>query len=211
MKTKFLYLLLILFIALKLSAQNENQVLLVKEAAASKAMYYLELIPAGSETGYGFANRSDFSKINIEEPYQTFYFSDRSNQLEFISGNEWRVPVSVDGEYRTLLTVRIREGKADVVGLGGSPLARKIQEFEALLPDKTNERIIIRNTYLERYSFTANFTALCKQNNGNGFIGINTTSPQPVYEVNNGQLSKTSIAALCKETINLITTGTDKK
>lgn len=211
MKTKFFYLLLVVFISLKLSAQNDNQILLVKEAAAAKAMYYLDLIPVGSENNYGFGSRSDFSKIQIGEPYQTYYVSVRDNQLEFFSGNEWRVPVSVDGTYQTLLTVRITQGKAEVVGLGGSVLARKIQEFETLIPDKTNERVIIRNTYTDQYFLTANFTALCGQITGNGFIEINTASLQPVYELKEGMLVKTSIAGFYRETMNLVNLEKDTK
>jgi hypothetical protein len=204
MKTKILYLFLVLFLALKLSAQNDNPVLLVKEAATAKAIYFLDLIPAGSENNYGFANRDEFSKIQIGEPYQTYYVSIRNTQLEFFSGNEWRVPVSVDGAYKTLLTVRIHQGVAEVVGLGGSLLARNIQEFETLLPDKANERVLIRNTYLEHYFITANFNALCNQTTGDGFIGINTASPQPVYKLNEGILVKTSIAGFYQETMNLV-------
>ncbi|MEI6456561.1 MAG: hypothetical protein WCO93_09760 [bacterium] len=211
MKTKTIYLLFVVFISLNLSAQNDNQVLLVKEAAIAKAMYFLELIPVGSENDYGFGSRSDFSKIIIGEPYQTYYVSVRNNQLEFFSGNEWRVPVSVDGVYQTLLTVRIRQGKAEVVGLGGSVLASKIQEFETLLPDKTNERVLIRNTYLEQYFITADFAALSGENRDNGYIEINTASLQPVYEVNEGILVKTSIAGFYQETMNMVNLGNDTK
>ena len=204
MKTKVFYLFLVISISLKLFAQNDNPVLLIKETATAKAMYFLDLIPVGSEQDYGFGSRSDFSKIEIGEPYQTYYVSNRNNQLEFFSGNEWRVPVSVHGAYQTLLTVRIIQGKAEVVGIGGSILARNIQKFETLLPDKTNERVIIRNTYLDRFFITANFTALCGQSIGNGFIEINTASLQPVYELNEGMPVKTSIAVFYRETINLV-------
>ncbi|MEI8006846.1 MAG: hypothetical protein WCI48_11615 [Bacteroidota bacterium] len=211
MKTKIFCLFLVVFISLKLSAQNDNPVLLVKEAATAKAMYFLDLIPVGSENDYGFGSRSDFSKIKIGEPYQTYYVSGRNNHLEFFSGNEWRVPVSVDGAYQALLTVRISQGKAEVVGIGGSVLARNIQKFETILPDKTNERVMIRNTYLEQYFITANFTALCGQSTGNGFIEINTASLQPVYELNEGMPVKTSIAVFYQETMNLVNLEKDTK
>ena len=204
MKTKTFYLFLVVFFALKLSAQNDNQVLLIKEAAAAKAMYFLDLIPVGSENDYGFGSRSEFSKIKIEEPCQTYYVSVRNNQLEFFSGNEWRVPVSVDGAYKTLLTVRISQGKAEVVGLGGSLLARNIQKSETILPDKTNERVLIRNTYTEKYFITANFTVLCGQSRGNGFIEINTASLQPLYEFNEEMPVKTSIDVFYSETMNIV-------
>lgn len=211
MKTKAFYLLFVVFIALKLSAQNDNPVLLVKEAATAKALYFLELIPVGSEHDYGFGSRGDFSKIKIGEPYQTYYVSVRNDQLEFFSGNEWRVPVTVDGAYQTLLTVQIIGGKAEAVDLGGSVLARKIQEFETLLPDKTSERVMIRNTYSDRVFITSNFTALCGQPTGNGFIEINTASLQPVYELNEGMPVKTSIAGFYRETMNLVNPGKNTK
>ncbi len=87
MKQKTSYLLLVFFISAKLIAQNINTISMIKEEASQKALYFLNLIPEGREKDYGFNKRSDFSKIKIEEPYQTYYVSEKNDKLMFISGN----------------------------------------------------------------------------------------------------------------------------
>ena len=204
MNNKAFYLFLVFFISLRLTAQNDNTMLLVREAASLKALTFLNLIPVGREKDYGFESRNDFLTIKIEEPYQTYYVRGGSNHLEFFSGNEWRVPLSVDGVYKSLLTVQINNGKAEVIDFGGNVLAHRIQEFEKSYPDKSNQHVIIRNTFLERDYMATNFLLLCNQSNGNGFIEINENSLQPVYQLNEGKPLKTSIAVFCNETMDMI-------
>jgi hypothetical protein len=211
MNRKTYYLLLVFFISARLIAQNNNADLLVKEQASLKALSFVNLIPEGKEKDYGFNNRSDFSKIKIEEPYQTYYVSDKYNELTFISGNEWRVPVSVDGHYVALLTVQINNGNAEVVDFGANVLAQKIQEFEKLFPDEASQRVIIRNTFLKRDYITTNLSSLYNQNKGKDCMEINTSSLQPVYQLNAGQPVKTSIAIVCDETMDLINKTKDNK
>ncbi|HEY5122756.1 MAG TPA: hypothetical protein VIK14_03390 [Ignavibacteria bacterium] len=204
MNKKAYYLLLVFFISVRLIAQNNNTNLLVKEEASLKTLSFLNLIPEGKEKDYGFNSRSDFSKIKIEEPYQTYYVSDKNNKLTFISGNEWRVPLSIDGQYVALLSVQINQGKAEAVDFGGNILSQKIQEFEKLFPNEASQHVIIRNTYLKRDYITTNFSSLCNQNKGIDFMEINTNSSQPIYQLNELQPIKTSIAIFCDETMDLI-------
>ena len=211
MNNKAYYLLLVFFISLRLTAQDINTNLLVREEASLKALSFLNLIPEGREKDYGFDSRSDFSKIKIEEPYQTYYLSYKNNQLAFFPGNEWRVPISVDGHYVSLLTVQMNKGKAEAVDFGGNVLSQKIQEFETLYPDNASQRIMIRNTFLERDYITTNFTSLCIQKNAGDFIEINTASLQPIYQLNEGQPVKTSIAVFYTETMDLIKKTSDNK
>jgi hypothetical protein len=211
MNKKIYFLLLVFFISLRLSAQDINTTLLVREEASFKALSFLNLIPEGREKDYGFNTRSDFSIIKIEEPYQTYYVSYQNNKLVFFPGNEWRVPVSVQGHYVTLLTVQINKGKAEAVDFGGNVLAQKIQEFETLNPDKASQRFMIRNTFLERDYITTNFTSLCNQQKVDVFVEINTTSLQPIYQLNEGQPLKTNIAVFCAETIDMINKAYDYK
>ncbi len=211
MNTKTYYLLFVFLISLRLSAQDLNTTLLVREEASLKALSFLNLIPEGREKDYGFNTRSDFSKIKIEEPYQTFYLSYKNNQLTFFPGNEWRVPVSVDGHYVTLLTVQMNKGKAEAVDFGGNVLAQKIQEFETLYPDNTSQHIIMRNTFLERDYITTNFTSLCKQNKADVVVEINTASLQPIFQLNEGKPLKTTIAVFYAETMDVINKANDYK
>jgi hypothetical protein len=131
MNRKIFYLLLAILLSVRLVAQDVR--ILVKEEASLKALSFLNLIPEGREKDYGFESRNDFSKIKIEEPYQTFYILNKEGKLGVISGNEWRVPISVDGKYISLLTVQMNKGKAEVVDIGGNLLAHKLQEFEKII------------------------------------------------------------------------------
>ncbi len=201
MKQKTSYLLLVFFISAKLIAQNINTISMIKEEASQKALYFLNLIPEGREKDYGFNKRSDFSKIKIEEPYQTYYVSEKNDKLMFISGNEWRVPISVDGHFISLLTLKIIKDQAKLVDFGGNILAQKIQEFEKLYPNAVTQRVIIRNTYLKQDYITINFPAICGQNHDSDFTEINTKSIQPVFSLNEGLPVKTKIAVFYDETM----------
>ena len=199
---KIIFLILVFFFSIQLIAQNNN--LLVKEEASIKALSFLNLIPEGKEKDYGFNNRSDFSKIKIEEPYQTYYVANKNNKLMFIEGNEWRVPLSVDGHYVALLTVQFNLGKVEVVDFGGKILAQKLQEFETMYGKKTMFLVIIRNTFIKSDYITTNFTSICSQNRSTDGIEVNTISSETIYQLNAGQPIKTSIAQFCDDTWNII-------
>ncbi len=179
---------------------NSDLNAMVKKEALQKALSFLNLIPEGREKDYGFAMRSDFSKIKIEEPYQTYYLSKKDKDLLFVSGNEWRVPLSVDGHYVALLTVQINAGVAEAVDFGANGLAQKIEEFEKLYFNPSSERVLIRNTFLSRDYITTNFAALCNQKLGN-LIEINTQSPISVYQLNAGRPVATDISVFYKESL----------
>lgn len=203
MKRKKTLLYLSLFIGMSLSAQQQDQVpeesaKLVKEAAAENASVFLELIPQGQEQDYGFENRSDFSRIKIEEPYQLYYMKYKENKLGFVEGNEWRVPVSVDGKYAALLTVSFHEGKAEVVDFGANVLAHKLQESDLLL--KGNQRVLIRSTYLAHDYLTADFAGLYRSQDTNGFRELNMDSSQTLYQLNNGPAIPVSVNTLYIDT-----------
>ena len=118
----------------------------IQQEASNQLQTYLNLIPVGSETKYGFKNRSDFQNVKVEKPYQIYYVGYQDNQLSFFS-NEWRVPLSINGEYISLLTVKLNNGKPEVVDFGGNKLAQKIQEFEKLFGNDSCQHVMIRNTY----------------------------------------------------------------
>ncbi len=203
-KMVLISLFLLFFVSIKASAQKIDERLLVKEEAKLKALYFLDLIPEGQEKEYGFKTRNDFSKIKVEEPYQVYHLTLENNELAFVPIYVWRVPISVDNQYATLLTVQINEDKAEVVGLGGQVLAKKIQEFELLYPNTTSQRVMIRNTYLKRDYVTTNFTSLCRPNGPVNLISIDTDAVEPLYQVNEFVPIKTSVADFQKTTMEFI-------
>ncbi len=204
-------LILALMFSTNVFAQSQAPNNLVKEAASLKALSFLNLIPDGRERDYGFAARGDFSRIKIEEPYETFYVRNKDNQLSFVAGNEWRVPVSVDGQYISMLTVVINNNKAEVVDFGGNILSGKIQEYEKLFPGEKGQRVLIRNTFLNHDYLTNDFVSLCKESRGAGLFTINVLSIQPLYQLSVGSPVKTSISGFCETTMDIINHATDLK
>lgn len=187
-----------------MSVQSQDQVRaksvnLVKEAALANASAFLQLIPEGQERDYGFENRSDFSRIKIEEPYETYFMHYKENKLGFVSGNEWRVPLSVDGKYVALLTVVFNQGNAEVVDFGANVLAQKLQESEQQIPGR-NERVLIRSTYLSQDFITSDFSALIAAQDEKGFNSLNMESAQQLYRLNAGTPAAVSVNALYIDT-----------
>src|ERR1041385_5896858 len=102
----------LLLAALCLSfAGIDNKEAQVKKAADKGLQPMLTLIPDGQEQAYGFNSRADFAKAATGEVYRTISFTNEFYQDEEISSsknyirvqNEWRVPVVVDGNNKTLL------------------------------------------------------------------------------------------------------------
>lgn len=209
MKQKRLIFLLSLLIGMSLSAQRQDQIRaksvhLVKEAALANASAFLQLIPEGQEKEYGFENRSDFSKVKVEVPFETYYMQYKENKLGFVSGNEWRVPLSVDGKYVALLTVVFNQGKAEVVDFGASVLAQKLQESEQKAITGS-ERVLIRSTYLSQDFVTSDFNALIgSMQDTKGFRVLNMDSAQTLYRLNAGTPEAVSVNTLYVNSIAAI-------
>lgn len=107
--------------------------------AANKGLAsYLEKIPVGQETLYGFKNRDEFPSADIGKPYQVNtlsaeFFGDielRSDKNYLEGVGEYKFPVVVNGEYKIMLIVsRMKEGWK-VVAIGATGLAKELQDFE---------------------------------------------------------------------------------
>jgi hypothetical protein len=128
----------------------DNKETQVKKAADKGLQPMLALIPQGQETNYGFHSRDDFQKAGTGEIYRTISFTNEFYQDKEISSsknyirvqNEWRVPVVVDGNNKTLLTVFGKDTALSVVDLGGSMLAEELQTRTAGFESK--EKFILR-------------------------------------------------------------------
>lgn len=203
MYPKIFLVLITCFISTSLISQSELSDPMIMNEATIKATTFLNLIPEGREVDYGFNGRSDFSKIKIEMPYKTYYISADDNQLTFVL-SEWRVPISVDGEYKTLLTVQSMNGKAEVVDLGGNRLAQKIQEFEKIYTTGDHVRVMIRNTYLNQDYITANSSFLSTKIDETKLDEINNNSLQSIYQLNSDQPIKISIDQVYYNTMGSI-------
>lgn len=136
---------------------QENNLQAILDTANSGYMNYLELIPSGQESFYGFTSRDEFAITKIGKPYQIYtlsqdFFADASltdNKNYLIPTKEWRIPVTVNGENRTLVTVAVMNGKYTVVGIGGAGLSKELGEFEKNYPSANPEGKLLRVYQLE--------------------------------------------------------------
>lgn len=87
----------------------------------------LNYIPVNKESDYGFSNRDEFKKAGLGIPYQEYEMG-----TGFPTGY-WRVPVTVNGEYRALLRLLQTDGQWRFAGFGGAKLARELAEFEKVV------------------------------------------------------------------------------
>lgn len=197
---KLFLFLITCFISTNLLSQSEFSDALIMNEAAIKAATFLNLIPEGREEDYGFHSRSDFSRMKIEKPYKTYCVSAMNDQLTFIF-SDWRVPISVDGEYITLLTVQNMYGKATGVDMGGNILAKKIQEFEHLYITGDNPRILVRNNYLSQDYITTDFKSFYTRIDATNLDEINENSMQSLYQLNSNQPTKISLDQVYNNTM----------
>jgi len=130
---------------------------------------WLNKIPTGSESKYGFQNRDEFSSAELGSPFQVFtlskeFFSEQTRQGKsyLIPTGDWRIPVVIGQEYRALVTVSRDNGNWVIVNLGGSVLARELQSFSEKPPFNTGEQVNMLRVYQAKSDFL--FTGLPESN-----------------------------------------------
>jgi hypothetical protein len=84
----------------------------------------LTQIPVDLEKNYGFFSRDEFIEARLGIPYQEF-----SLESEGPTGI-WRIPVTVNGENRALLTLMKQDGKWAFMGFGAAVLAKELGKKE---------------------------------------------------------------------------------
>ena len=183
-----------IFSSLLVFAQGDNlkDVLAVANAGYKDC---LEKIPNGQEVSWGFNNRDEFTIAKVGKPYQTVtlnkgFFNDtilsENNYLVF--NDEWRVPIMVNGEYRTLLRVIRIKGKWEVTGLGANVLAKELGKFENEHPSVKQYGMILRvyqmvsdfillpidnsSSIMNIYPLASAKTALSEKENGKTFYSL---------------------------------------
>ena len=134
-------------------AQTINQQQMIKEAM-NDLQLWLQKIPGGNESGYGFTNRDEFSLATLGKPFEVFtlttdFFKEEiqpgKNYLE--TTGEWRIPVMVNQENRAVITIFKKENKWEIVELGARVLARELQEFERVPELAKNDGLRILRVY----------------------------------------------------------------
>ena len=191
-KSTLLFLSLFLSVVLQAQPNLREQ---VKEAAVQGVSSFLNLIPQGQEQDYGFNSRADFDKVIIGEPYQTYFVVKQANELLFADGNQWRVPLVVNGEFVALATVQLQDAKGQVVDFGATRLAKELQSFEKEYKG-ANEHVLVRNTVLVQDYIAPNFSALCSQEKSDKGVKINTKSTELLYPISRTKVQPLKVATL---------------
>ena len=126
----------------------------------------LELIPLDRENLYGFENREMFKHCEVGTPIKLLRINFK-NEMEIT--NEWRIPLLINGNTITLLTVIEDETQNfKIVDMGGNVLAKLIDKYNThnekiayLLRDYRSETDYVAFEFVSR--FEKNFYKIQKQ------------------------------------------------
>jgi len=134
--SRSLALLLLVALCSFLPVSNSDQ--LVMAAAESQLPVFLSKIPEGHEKWYGFKESDDLDLLAVGKPFRMLLFNSdfystalNEEKNYFIIQNEWLVPVTINGESRTLLTMNGNPGNYLIAAMGDSALAKELQEQSA--------------------------------------------------------------------------------
>ncbi len=114
------------------SVLQSRDLVVVANAAQVQVRSFLDRIPVGMESRYGFKDRSEFqrTKIGTVYPMYTIHPDDlRSGELGMKAVRalgSYRVMLMVDGSARALLTVEKVEGAWKAVDFGATKLAKEL-------------------------------------------------------------------------------------
>lgn len=161
---KFLPLLVVFAICSFSFSFPDNSDAIVKQIAEVNLKTSLEKIPVGQELNFGFANRAEFNSAQVGNPYRMITFTNEfyqdtklTDKNYFLVQPEWRVPVSVYGVNRVLLTVFKQDSSLSVVDIGGAVLSKELQE-------KTPATVAGFNYLLRIYPLTMDLIVSTKPN-----------------------------------------------
>ncbi|MBN2343766.1 MAG: hypothetical protein JXX29_10385 [Deltaproteobacteria bacterium] len=110
----------------------------IRAAATSQYMLFLNRIPVGQESEYGFDERAEFERVQVGTPLPMFTVDiDTTGATPTVSNriralDEWRVPLLIDGKRRALLTVAKSGGGWQVVDFGAVNLAESLNVLDQM-------------------------------------------------------------------------------
>ena len=142
---RFLIVIILFYLPLVLAAYTQDEITFsddsISTVARSSLNEFLDKIPTGRESRYGFLNRAEFARASIGVPMRVYIagpdladVNSEDNPSSPKATNEWRVPVLVDGEPRALLTVSVTDGALTTTELGAAGLSRELGEFKKKYP-----------------------------------------------------------------------------
>ncbi|MEI7500847.1 MAG: T9SS type A sorting domain-containing protein [Bacteroidota bacterium] len=148
-KTGFIILMFLVF-SYAYSQETANQD--ISLAVRNSLLQWLEKIPSGDETNYGFQNREEFSQATLGTPIQVFDMgidpSGQSGKVKYMEpAGEWRIPVIVDQKNRAVATVIKQNNVWEIVDFGASGLARELNDVKSHLTAEQFRKIKLFRTY----------------------------------------------------------------
>jgi len=158
MKKLFMFgYLLGLFLALPVYAGASNSNVRIQDiisVAQDQLPSLLESIPEGDEELFGFHNREEFDSADLDTPYRMSVI-DENGSVVFLS--TWRVPVTINNEFRALIDVRKEGNRFEISGLGAAGLAGELDELEKNVFGAHKWRLQESKTLLRSYRKKADF------------------------------------------------------
>jgi hypothetical protein len=147
--TGFILLLLLLTSA---AYPQENSRRNISQAVMNSLPEWLEKIPAGSETNYGFQSRDEFSRAGLGDPIEVFdlgdeFYTQKDQAPRMVPTGEWRIPVTVDQKIRAMVTVVEQNSTWEIVDFGATGLAEGLSNYANKLPVDQFRRIKILTLY----------------------------------------------------------------
>lgn len=114
--------------------QDFNTDKLVMKAAEGQLDAFVGKIEPGHAAEFGFKESDNLENCGITKPYRMiafnsdFYVGPLQESTNYIDiKNEWRVPVTVKGEHRVLLTVNGYSGNFRATDMGSPELAKELE------------------------------------------------------------------------------------
>lgn len=97
-------------------------------AARAGLKRFLDAVPTDKAESFGFADRAEMDRARLAAPYRVWTSDGPASDIA--ATGEWRFPVTVDGTYRSLLTVSRVQGEYRAVDFGAALLARELGALE---------------------------------------------------------------------------------
>ena len=138
----------------QLISADENQK--IYEAVKNELSSFLEIVPLNMEKEHGFNSRSEFAKA---VPATIYRMVGVDPYGKLVPTNNYNVVVSVNGEYRAVLTVSAENGNYEILSIGGAVLAKELQATEAANPMNASEERVMLNVYKYSATFVSNVPA----------------------------------------------------
>lgn len=120
------------------------------QLADSQMGLYLAKIDPGKEADYGFTEQDDLDACVVGKPYRimelskSFYSETIQPGISYINiENKWLVPIAINHQYRSLLTIKGNPGNLNVTSLGAAALAKELQ-LASLAVNDSEEFYLLR-------------------------------------------------------------------